>query len=114
MGGPTVSWVPNRDHLMEHFKVWYRTPASTVMRNLWAKIPGGLPKGSYTLGVPVNAEIWGKQWAVTKRVVISTTSSVGGKHNFLPTIYIVAGSYMLFHGLVLAMVPGRQREIATE
>merc|ERR1719460_1546982 len=42
------SWLRGGDW-MQHFMVWMRSPASPLVRNLWARIEDGLPRGLYVL-----------------------------------------------------------------
>merc|ERR1719235_2786982 len=74
-----ASWL-QAGSFVEHFQVWYRTPPSPLVRNLWANAPSGLPKGTYTLGFPVNSPIWAGKWgAPEKRVVLAEASWAGSK-----------------------------------
>mmetsp|Transcript_38352 Transcript_38352/g.69507 ORF Transcript_38352/g.69507 Transcript_38352/m.69507 type:complete len:260 (+) Transcript_38352:1-780(+) len=71
-----LSWIRGRT-TYEHWKVWLRTPVSPYVRNLWARVPGGLQAGRYNLTLPVNSPIWA-EWGVTqKTVVIGQVNDLG-------------------------------------
>eukprot|EP00929_Paragymnodinium_shiwhaense_P077581 TRINITY_DN39964_c0_g1_i1.p1 TRINITY_DN39964_c0_g1~~TRINITY_DN39964_c0_g1_i1.p1 ORF type:complete len:417 (-),score=45.15 TRINITY_DN39964_c0_g1_i1:145-1395(-) len=72
-----LSWL-RPGPLFEHFKVWYRQPASPSVHQLWATIPDGLSRGTYEMRFSKNDAVWEQQWGVTsKQVVVSQTSSFG-------------------------------------
>jgi hypothetical protein len=77
---------------LEHFKVWYRTPLSPKVRNLWAKVPGGLSAGEYKVSITENSPIWTTHWGVAeKRVVLSSSQTLGsrGAIQVLGTVCVV-------------------------
>mmetsp|Transcript_150623 Transcript_150623/g.280778 ORF Transcript_150623/g.280778 Transcript_150623/m.280778 type:complete len:283 (-) Transcript_150623:107-955(-) len=95
-------------HLFEHFKVWYRTPAAPFVRNLWAVIPEGLPKGQYRLRFVTNSAVWTGAWAVSeKRVVIGEAHTLGsvGARSFLGQAFLAFGVVEIIVALVFAAVP---------
>lgn len=107
------SWIDN-DLLKQRFAVWYRTSASTTVRHLWAKIPGGLKKGKYKLTFDVNGPIW-EDWNVKKSVVISTVSSTGGKGNgFIQMACIIWGAVLLLSGLCWLAAPKPVKKVSEE
>lgn len=82
----TVEGVPSwleRGDFFEHFKVWYRTPASPVVRNLWAKIDGPLKRGRYVLHFVENSPVWTDEWLdmtdPKKAVLLSQAHVLGSR-----------------------------------
>ncbi|CAK0902581.1 unnamed protein product [Prorocentrum cordatum] len=72
------SWLTVQDNFFEHFKVWSRQPASPRVRNLWARVPGGLSSGRYRLEFLENDRVWTDAWRVPyKRVIISEAHLLG-------------------------------------
>lgn len=87
------SWLRPED--LEHFQVWFRTPASPSVRNLWATIPGGLEAGEYKLRITENSKVWTEQWQVTeKRVIISKGHTLGspGGATFLGALCLASSA----------------------
>eukprot|EP00746_Dinoflagellata_sp_MGD_P012334 gnl/MRDRNA2_/MRDRNA2_126262_c0_seq1.p1 gnl/MRDRNA2_/MRDRNA2_126262_c0~~gnl/MRDRNA2_/MRDRNA2_126262_c0_seq1.p1 ORF type:complete len:357 (+),score=60.43 gnl/MRDRNA2_/MRDRNA2_126262_c0_seq1:141-1211(+) len=108
--GDYTSWI-RTDLMKQRFAIWYRTSASTKVKHLWGKIPGGLKKGKYKLILEVNGPIW-EDWGVKKSVVISTVSSTGGKGNgFIGVSCIVWGVLLLLMGLVWLVAPKPVRKV---
>lgn len=71
-----VSWL--RVSNLERFKVWYRTPASDIVRQLYARIRGGLPAGQYSLNFTVNDPVFEASWSVPeKRIILSLSKKYG-------------------------------------
>jgi hypothetical protein len=69
----TVEW-------LERFKVWFRTPASPHVRNLYGVIPGGLKAGQYSLNFTVNDPVFEARWGVKrKRIVFSEANTLGSQ-----------------------------------
>jgi len=93
------SWV-RPGNFLEHFKVWYRVPASPHVRNLWGRIPG-LQVGKYRVNFNKNSAIWTKQWGLQeKRVVLAGQNTFGNKGavTFLGSVCLVCG---IVEGLML-------------
>lgn len=91
------SWVTEGS--LQHFAVWYRTPASPVTRNLWAVINTGLIAGKkYTLHYVENSAVW-QDWQVEKKVVFATLGGFGGRNDFLGFASIVWGVLLVLSGL---------------
>jgi len=66
--------------LFEHFKVWYRAPASPHVRNLWGRIKGPLTAGKYRVLFASNSPIFTEQWGMKeKQVILTGEHSMGGK-----------------------------------
>eukprot|EP00931_Biecheleriopsis_adriatica_P029336 TRINITY_DN17432_c0_g1_i1.p1 TRINITY_DN17432_c0_g1~~TRINITY_DN17432_c0_g1_i1.p1 ORF type:complete len:399 (+),score=75.58 TRINITY_DN17432_c0_g1_i1:45-1241(+) len=77
--GDVESWL-TPGVFFEHWKVWYRTPGSPTVRNLWAVIKGGLKKGKYKVNLVENSPTW-EGWGVSEKHVVlsSKPSSLGNK-----------------------------------
>eukprot|EP00931_Biecheleriopsis_adriatica_P051092 TRINITY_DN29606_c0_g1_i1.p1 TRINITY_DN29606_c0_g1~~TRINITY_DN29606_c0_g1_i1.p1 ORF type:complete len:424 (-),score=54.34 TRINITY_DN29606_c0_g1_i1:66-1337(-) len=76
-----ASWLMLDDY--EHWKVWSRTPIAPHVRNLYAVISGGLPKGEYKIEFLENSAIW-ETWGVKeKRVIFAAMSSLGNQRALL-------------------------------
>lgn len=104
-----MSWLKT-DLMKQRFAIWYRTSASATVRHLWAKIPGGLAKGKYKVTFDVNGPIW-DDWKVTKYVVISTVSSIGGKNSFMGMLCIIWGVVLLLSGLFWLVAPNPVKKV---
>jgi hypothetical protein len=66
--------------MFEHFKVWYRPPASPHVRNLWGRIKGPFTTGRYRVTFTNNSPIFTDQWGLKeKRVILAGEHSLGSK-----------------------------------
>mmetsp|Transcript_42945 Transcript_42945/g.80131 ORF Transcript_42945/g.80131 Transcript_42945/m.80131 type:complete len:441 (-) Transcript_42945:253-1575(-) len=63
----------------EHWKVWYRTPIAPHVRNLWAVIKGGMPKGTYKVFFEENSQIWHDWGVAEKRLIFTTKHGLGNR-----------------------------------
>ncbi|XP_030378237.1 cell cycle control protein 50A [Scaptodrosophila lebanonensis] len=93
----------------EDFIVWMRTAALPSFRKLYrrlnrtdTKYTSGLKAGNYELIVDYNYPVM--SFDGTKRMIISTTSVLGGKNPFLGIAYIVVGAICVTLGLVLLFI----------
>lgn len=98
----------------EDLIVWMRTAALPNFRKLYRRVKyegsafkGKLPKGNYRLEVDYRYPV--TQFDGTKNFILSTTSILGGKNDFLGYAYIVVGSICLVLGCVLLFVHMKYR-----
>lgn len=81
----------------EEFVVWMRTAALPTFRKLHRIIETDLEPGTYSIALENNYPV--HQFDGEKRVVISTTSWMGGKNPFLGWAYIIVGVLCLVLGI---------------
>eukprot|EP00002_Diphylleia_rotans_P005296 TRINITY_DN1441_c0_g2_i3.p1 TRINITY_DN1441_c0_g2~~TRINITY_DN1441_c0_g2_i3.p1 ORF type:complete len:317 (-),score=50.72 TRINITY_DN1441_c0_g2_i3:281-1231(-) len=84
--------VPNfkgEDFENEHFMVWMRTAGLPDFRKLYGKINTPVKKGNYEVSIETDYDV--KSFGGSKRLVLSTTTWIGGKNDFLAYAYIIVG-----------------------
>lgn len=78
----------------EDFVVWMRTAALPKFKKLRGKRTGTLKKGKYTVKIENRFPV--DSFSGKKSVVISNTQWIGGKSDFLGTIYCIVGGVCIF------------------
>ncbi|KAH7404314.1 hypothetical protein KP509_15G020400 [Ceratopteris richardii] len=90
----------------EDLIVWMRTAALPTFRKLYGKIEQDLAAGS-TLSITINNVYNTYSFGGKKKLVLSTTSWLGGKNDFLGVAYITVGSLCVFLALLFFLVHWR-------
>lgn len=100
------SWLGG-EHL-ERFKVWYRTPVSPTVRQLYARVSNGLPAGDYALNFTVNDPVFEKYWDVPeKRIIFSTQKPMGnvGAYRSLGIFCILVAVFEAISSILFLVAP---------
>ncbi|KAG1656456.1 Cell cycle control protein 50A [Nymphon striatum] len=99
----------NNGYKNEDLIVWMRTAALPTFRKLHRRVDHGvegfrrsLPKGTYELTINYSYPVVSFQG--TKRIILSTTSWLGGKNPFLGIAYIVVGCLCLAIGCIFLVI----------
>ncbi|XP_031561350.1 cell cycle control protein 50A-like isoform X2 [Actinia tenebrosa] len=94
--------------LNQDFIIWMRTAAFSTFRKLYRKVvlekdfKDGLPKGTYVVKINYNYPV--TRFDGEKRVIISTTSWIGGKNPFLGVAYITVGVLCIVLGICFLII----------
>lgn len=99
----------NNGFLNQDFIVWMRVSAFPTFRKLYRKhektagvFKLGMPDGSYRLDIDYNYPV--HSFEGEKRFILTTSSWIGGKNNFLGVAYIVVGCITLIFGFVFLVI----------
>ncbi|XP_069194400.1 cell cycle control protein 50A [Procambarus clarkii] len=99
----------NNGYKNEDLIVWMRSAAFPTFRKLYRRIDHnmtgfkyGFPKGTYYLEVEYRYPV--DSFGGKKRMILSTTSFLGGKNNFLGIAYISVGCLCLFLGIIFLII----------
>jgi hypothetical protein len=84
-------WINVKDgkFYVEHFIVWVSIAATPTFRKLWGKIDG-LDKGAYRMFIASNYDV--DKFAGKKSIILTTSSPLGGKMDYLGILAVVIGS----------------------
>lgn len=87
----------------EDLIVWMRTAALPTFRKLWGKIEVDLQEGE-TISVTLKNNYNTYSFDGKKKLVLSTTSWIGGKNEFLGIAYLTVGGLCFFLAMAFTVV----------
>jgi len=107
------SWLTSGP-MLEHYKVWMRSPASPFIRNRWATAPDGLRAGTYVLKLTANSP-WRSGYSVQDKSLVLTESTIFGSKTsllILGTNCGIAGLVELAMMIILILGPKKATQMA--
>lgn len=90
-----IQWLDMTD---PHFIVWMRTSGLPTFRKLYGILDNGIKKGKYVVRIDNNfnvAPFHGK-----KHVVLSTTTSMGGKNTIIANAFLFLGAFCFIYEII--------------
>jgi len=111
-GADIDSWLI-QGPMLEHFKVWSRTPASPHIRNLWAWGADTLLAGEYVLAITHNSAVW-ESWGIEEKQVLISNSHVLGSQGACITLAVfcmIVALVELFMFAALFVVPANVQRL---
>lgn len=87
----------------ERFVTWMRTPALSDFRKLWGIIDEPIEAGEI-INVKVLNQWNSYTFGGKKRIVLSTSTWLGGRNHFLGVAYLVVGAVCLLLAAVFALL----------
>lgn len=86
----------------EHFIVWMRTAGLSKFRKLYGRIDDGLENGD-TLNFTITSNFIVDYFDGTKSIVVSTTSSLGGRNTYWGQSFLTVGIILLVWALLIGV-----------
>lgn len=86
----------------EHFIVWMRTAGLSKFRKLYGRIEDGLENGD-TLNFTITSNFIVDYFDGTKSIVVSTTSSLGGRNAYWGQSFLTVGIILLVWALLIGV-----------
>ncbi|KAL5006377.1 hypothetical protein ScPMuIL_015183 [Solemya velum] len=109
----------NNGYQNEDLIVWMRTAALPTFRKLYRRIDhtaspfsDGLPKGKYEVEIDYAYPV--TSFDGSKRIILTTTSWLGGKNPFLGIAYLVVGSICIALGVIFLVIHLKWGKKATD
>lgn len=87
----------------EHFIVWMRTAMLPTFRKLYGFISGPFKQGD-TIVIDVTANYEVSSFGGTKSLILTNIGSLGGKNEFMGTMFISSGSLVLGLGVFVGLL----------
>lgn len=97
-------------YLNEDLIVWMRTAALPNFRKFYRKAGSNVLEGTYRYKIGYNYPV--VSFSGKKKIVISTTSSVGGKNAFLGIAYLVVGVLAIAAGIAFLVAMAADKNVS--
>ena len=99
-----IQWMDMED---EHFIAWMRTSGLPSFRKLYGKFDNGLKAGNYIVRIDNKFNV--KPFNGMKSVVLTTTTSWGGKFNMLANAFTALGVFCIVFEIIFMIVLRKRR-----